>query len=128
MNKDFNISRRDFLKTLTLAGFSVSSLAGCLSSTSNQSPQTSVIKDNADKSTVVIARSEKLADPDPVVIKQMLNIAVPQALGMTSAIEAWRTLFKPNDTVGIKVNCIAPKVSSHPKLARAVADSLITVG
>jgi len=58
----------------------------------------------------------------------MLDVAVPQALGVESADIAWRKLFKPNDTVGIKVNCIASRVSSNPQLAWAIADSLIAAG
>jgi len=62
---------------------------------------------------------------DRATIKRMLDAAVPQALGVESADAAWRMLFKPNDTVGIKVNCIAAMVASRPELAMAIADSLI---
>jgi uncharacterized protein (DUF362 family) len=58
----------------------------------------------------------------------MLDVAVPQALGVGSADAAWKMLFKPNDTVGIKVNCIAPRVASHPELAYAIGDSLMAAG
>ena len=124
---DKNISRRDFLKSLALAGVSVSSLAGCAVN-KNTSP---VLPVEDDKSTVVVVRNDDLTRvgrPDQATIKQMLDAAVPSALGVASADAAWQMLFKPNDTVGIKVNCIAPRVSSHSELAHAIADSLMAVG
>ena len=118
------VSRRDFLRTLALAGVSISSLAGCAIESSV--PETGAAPSKlAEYSTVVIIRSDRLSKPDRVMIKRMLDAAVPQALGVESAVTAWRMLFKPNDTVGIKVNCIASMVSSHPQLAWAIADSLI---
>jgi len=58
----------------------------------------------------------------------MLDTAVPQALGVSDASIAWRKLFNPNDTVGIKVNCIAPMIPTHPQLSYAIADCLIDTG
>jgi uncharacterized protein (DUF362 family) len=124
--KEKNISRRDFLKSLAMAGVTIS-LAGCSASMETGDIVPSDTFDD-DKSIVVIARSEKLSKPDRITIKRMLDAAVPQALGVASADIAWKKLFKPNDTVGIKVNCIAPMVSSHPQLAYAIADSLILAG
>lgn len=121
------ISRRDFLKSLALAGVSISTFAGCAGSKS--APPLAASDDG--KSTVVVVRSDSLMQtksPDQATIRRMLDIGVSQALGVASADAAWKTLFKPNDTVGIKVNCIAPRVASHPELASAIADSLITVG
>ena len=125
-----NISRRDFLKSLAFAGVSVCSLAGCASWTPKSETASSKL---TAYSTVVIIRSDGLARPDRVAIKRMLDVAVPQALGVPpvepgAADAAWRKLFKPNDTVGIKVNCIASMVSSQPQLAWAIADSLIAAG
>ena len=138
-----SISRRDFLKSLALAGVSVSGVAGCVSQgTLHRGSTGGDVAPKPNKlaacSTVVIVRtvgsgftpdrSDKLSIPDRATIKRMLDAAVPQALGIASADAAWRTLFKPNDTVGIKVNCIAPMVSSRPQLAYAIADSLIAAG
>ena len=133
---DFGLSRRDFLRNLALAGVSVTTLAGCVSGSMVEG--TSTLQDvgmrhdvslpDDGKSTVVIVRSNKLSNPDRTLIKQMLDVAVPEALGVASADIAWKKLFKPNDTIGIKVNCIAARVSSHPQLAYAIADSLIFAG
>ena len=122
-----SISRRDFLKTLALAGIGISSIAGCTTDGANTAGG---IAENGQtqRSTVIIARSEKPTKPDRAALKRMLNAAVPLALGTVSADAAWRTLFKPNDTVGIKVNCIARMVPSHPQLAWAIADCLMAAG
>lgn len=136
--RDKNISRRDFLKSLALAGVSISSLAGCATSGGSKDAGRMPTPPDDGKSIVVIVRSDKLqtgssrsqkpSGPDRLTIKRMLDVAVPQALGVVSADIAWKKLFKPNDTVGIKVNCIAPWVSSRPQLAWAIADSLILAG
>ncbi|MFC1713076.1 DUF362 domain-containing protein [Candidatus Poribacteria bacterium] len=122
-----SISRRDFLKNLALAGVSISSLAGCAVS-KDASPPVSV---DDGKSKVILVRSDSLTQagsPDQAVVRRMLDAAVPQALGVASADAAWRMLFKPNDTVGIKVNCIASRIPSSPQLAYAIADSLTAAG
>ncbi len=123
-----NITRRDFLKSLALAGVSISSLAGCAATGGPKDAGKMAALSDDDKSTVVIVRSDKLSRPDRATIVKLLNSAVPVALGVASADVAWKMLFKPNDTVGIKVNCIAPMVRSHPQLAWAIADSLILAG
>ena len=128
MNAKNDISRRDFLKTLAMAGVSISSLAGCFAGKQAFDSHLASPAPADGKSTVVIVRSESLANPDKAGIKKMLDVAVPQALGVASAEAAWAMLYKPNDTVGIKVNCIAPRLASHPELALAIADSLIAAG
>lgn len=119
------LTRRDFIKTAILAGFGISQLAGCAV---KQKPLTQEIQQPSDGATVVIIRSEKLSKPDRRLIKSLLDIAVPEALGVESSEVAWKKLFKATDYVGIKVNCIAPMLPTHPELAFAIADSLIGIG
>jgi len=122
------MSRRDFIKSLALAaGMSVTTLSGCAIKSSAPEGGTAPDKSTA-SSTVVIVRSDWLSRPDRTMIRQMLDNAVPKALGVSSPEVAWKTLFKPNDTVGIKVNCISPMIPTHPQLAYAIADCLITAG
>ncbi|MEK7398777.1 MAG: DUF362 domain-containing protein [Candidatus Poribacteria bacterium] len=119
------VTRREFIKTAILAGVGISQIAGCAVKTNNPTP---IVKQPTGGATVVIIKSEKLAKPDRSLIKSLLDIAVPEALGLESPEIAWKQLFKPNDYVGIKVNCIAPMIPTHPELALAIADSLIGVG
>lgn len=121
-----NLSRRDFLKSLAMMGVSVSTLAGCIAGGGSIKPETPQLQN--DKSKVVIVRNDNLASLDRDLIRRMIDLAVPQALGVTSADVAWKTLFKPNDTVGIKVNCISPIVKSHSQVAHAIGDCLISAG
>lgn len=123
------LSRRDFLKSLAMMGVSVSTLAGCIANISSPQPDLSKSPQTGDdKSNVVIVRDDKLASLDRALIRRMIDLAIPQALGVASADIAWKMLFKPNDTVGIKVNCISPIIKSHPQIAHAVADNLIASG
>jgi uncharacterized protein (DUF362 family) len=121
------ISRRGFIKTIALAGIGISQIAGCAVKSTNTTG-TSTINQQKDLATVVIIKSNNLSKPNRTLIKQLLDMAVPEALGIKSANAAWLTLFKPNDIVGIKVNCIAPLIPTHPELAYAIADSLIGIG
>ncbi|MGQ9610687.1 MAG: DUF362 domain-containing protein [bacterium] len=126
MFEDKILSRRDFLKVLALAGVSVSSITGCAT---NKIIQTNIAsEDFSSKSIVIIAKSENLKKPERAFIKNMLDFAVPIALGATTAEDAWTKLFKPNDVVGIKTNCISPMIPTHPELAYAIADCLIAIG
>jgi len=119
------VTRRDFIKTAVLAGIGISQIAGCAVNSMNTIP---TVKQPTDGATVVIIKSENLAKPDRSVIKQLLDMAIPEALGVQSPDVAWKMLFKPTDTVGIKVNCIAPMIPTHPELAYAIADSLTGIG
>jgi len=122
-----NVTRRDFLKSLVMMGISVSTLAGCITNT--PSPNTNISSHgDDDKSIVVIAKSNKLANPNRTNIKYILDLALTQVLGVDSADIAWKKLFKPNDIVGIKVNCISPIIKSTPQVSYAIADSLVTAG
>jgi len=121
------ISRRDFIKTIAFAGLGISKISGCSIKQTGLS-QAQAVKQTIDFSTVVIIKSDKLANPDRILIKQLLDMAVAEALGMESAIPAWQSLYKPTDIIGIKVNCIAPVLPTHHELAYAIADSLIETG
>lgn len=56
---------------------------------------------------VVIAR-----DPKSVNLPGLLDRAMQAYFGTDNAIEAWRRVAKPGETVGLKVNCLAGKGGS----------------
>ncbi len=71
--------------------------------------------------TVYRARREKLVGSegkaDRALLEAALGAAVAGACGEAAAGAGLRRLFKPNDVVGIKVNCIAGKgLSSRPEV------------
>lgn len=105
------ISRRDFLRTAAvapLAGTAVPVFGGLLGAAQagvkpgpGGSPADSRVP-------VVLIRDEKAltADgtPDGMVIQSMLDRAVCALLGEKEPVKAWKTLIRPDDTVGIKTN------------------------
>jgi len=59
----------------------------------------------------------------------MVTAGLGALLGGSTAGEALRALFTPDDIVGIKVNCLAgPPLSSHPEVAYALARELVGMG
>jgi len=65
---------------------------------------------------------------DPAAARRAVEAALVAATGAASGVAAARRLFKPSDTVGIKVNCIAgaslsPRVELVEALAALVAEA-----
>jgi uncharacterized protein (DUF362 family) len=89
--------------------------------------------ERAGKSRIVIAR-----DPaawregegiDAEAIKRMLSDSMVRFTGKNTAADAWKSLFKPTDVVGIKVNCLfGHNVSTRPEVAFAVVSGLRSAG
>jgi hypothetical protein len=93
------LTRRNFLKVASaapLAGAFVSGLAG------------RPLAQAADTAKVVLIRDAAALDaagkPDAAVIQKMLDDAVCALLGDKDPVAAWKTIIKPDDTVGIKTN------------------------
>ena len=85
------------------------------------------------KSTVAIAHDENLRGADGRLDEQrMLALVdrVVQALYRTnSAMEAWRALVKPGQTVGLKVNTLGGRgIATSPVLAAAICERLQQAG
>jgi len=130
---EFDQSRREFLQQLAILGINILGLSGCV----NATRKVEVVKESPiyDKSTVVIARNAEVSDAVGQVrkekIQKMLDAAVSRATGTTSVTAAWQKLFKPNDTVGIKVNCLmsaGKHLSSHPELVDCIVNGLVSAG
>lgn len=83
----------------------------------------------ADASRVVVVRNENLfgsaAAPDAEQTAWTLAVGMGSLFDTEDPSDAWRKLFKPDDVVGIKVNCIAgPDLSSHPNVVNAIVAEL----
>jgi hypothetical protein len=61
------------------------------------------------------------------VVLQMLDAALVELTGIGDALVAWRVLFDPGETVGIKVNTIS-RYTTSPVVAYAVAQRLQDAG
>jgi uncharacterized protein (DUF362 family) len=102
-------------------------LAGFLGTPLAQGAEPSTI--SSDKSRVIIVRSDDLFNDANNLKRQktelMLNAGIGSLFGVEKPELAWRNLFKPDDVVGIKVNCIAgPELSTHYRLVAAIVSEL----
>ena len=83
---------------------------------------------------VVGVHAEKSIDPstrrvDRPVVREMLSRAMCTLTGTKSSQEAWRRFFKPEDVVGIKLNCSgAPDVCSNPEVVAEIVENLTAIG
>lgn len=89
--------------------------------------------DSAERSCVVVARSGRLLQEsrriDPAVCREVVRRSVCALTGDNDAREAWRSLFIPDDVVGIKVNCIGKAaLSSQVALVETIVDGLASIG
>lgn len=82
--------------------------------------------------TVALARNDRLlveSAYDMTIARGMLNSALTALLGIRDAQTAWRTLFRPDDIVGIKPNCLAGRnLSPHPELVQCIVEGLKMAG
>jgi len=110
------VDRRGFLK----AGLATS--AGALlaeATTRAAEPKTRVVAATSDK---VFADAGSLK-PDGA--QSLVDSAIAALLGEKDPTAAWRRLVKPNDIVGIKVNCLAgARLSTRIEVVRAIAKGL----
>ncbi len=78
---------------------------------------------------VVVVRNASLfgggGQPHLEQLRKMLRVGMNGLFESGEGTAAWRSLFSPDDVVGIKVNCIAgPNLSSHPLLIEAIVSEL----
>ena len=114
------ITRRDFMRgaasTAVAAAFGLPSGA-----------QAEVAK----KSRVVLIRDEAVMDGgggiDSAVLERMLDEAVAKLLRENRAAEAWKSLVKPTDLVGIKSNVWA-RLRTPPELETIIRQRVIGAG
>jgi len=122
--KDFtDISRRQFNKTVLSSALGLTALA--------HAP--SLLFSSAGKSRVVIVRSDKLKRINHVVSKRNIEPKLDRALkrltGLSSATNAWKSMFSPGEKVGIKLSCLPGKpLSSGYGLVMAIVDGLLACG
>ena len=66
---------------------------------------------------------------DGVAVAAMLKAAMAELAPDGRAQTTWNALFGPEDTVAMKVNCLAgPPLSSHPEVVEAIAKGLASAG
>lgn len=87
----------------------------------------------ATPSTVVIARDDGLfaetGNLKEPLVSSLIHKAVMQLTHALSEEKAWQALFKPNDVVGIKLNCLSGKtMSPHVTVVESLIQGLKFAG
>lgn len=85
------------------------------------------------KANVVIAKQasagQSTAKIKTAEVVRLLNDSAAAFAGKPDAQSTWRSLFVPDDVVGIKVNSLAGDgLASHPVLVAAIVDGLASAG
>lgn len=113
------MDRRTFLRLSTTAALAVGWMP-LVSRSANMKSRVAYITDPA------IRGSRELVSTG---IKRMLDRSLSLLTGIDNAQDAWRSLFKPEEVVGLKVNCLAGRgLSTTTQLIDAIAMSLHEIG
>lgn len=129
-------TRRRFLQYLTTVPAGMWALARGGSATAepleNPAPAPALTTSPPEATVAVATNAAAVGRGDTVngaEVARLLNAAVAAATGKADANSAWRSLFAPDDVVGIKVNCLAGRgLSTHPELVAAIVDALAEAG
>lgn len=82
-------------------------------------------------STVAIAQSTKVfghTQLQPRQVAELVHSAVMAATGERTEKDAYSKLFRPDDVVGIKLNCLDSRIAPHPEVVEALASGLLMAG
>ncbi len=116
--------RRDFLARASRAGLGLGLLRSPLARGESQPRAT------AFRGRVVIARDVTLASGAPqehaALVQKLLDAAVVRLSGAQDPVVAWRSLFRPRERIGIKVNSLG--LPTQPVVAYAIAECLTRAG
>jgi uncharacterized protein (DUF362 family) len=123
-------SRRDFLKWITKLCVLASGMTRTAFSFAGDA-QTITGKD--EKTTVVITKRPEVystsGELSSSVVKQMIDAGFTKLTGISDVNKAWLSIFKPEETIGIKVNAVGGRnICTHHEVAYAVANSLVSAG
>ncbi len=85
------------------------------------------------KARVVIVQSSSVRASgwkiNKAIAKKMLGTALEQLFPGLQEPAVWKRLFRPNDVVAVKLNCLAGKgLSPHPELVEGIVEGLKSVG
>jgi uncharacterized protein (DUF362 family) len=125
MNASHIASRRDFVKGALLSAAALRAGAGALAGAEAGAP--------AAKSKMAIARDALLRGAGSTVdsnrMLSLLDRAMQALFDRDHAVEAWRKLVQPGETVGLKVNTLGGRgISTNVQLVEAVCERLQEAG
>ncbi len=68
-------------------------------------------------------------EPNPKVVREMVHAVVMKLSGKSSPEAAWKTYIRPDDVVGVKINCLFGRgASTHPAVTAAVVEGIRMAG
>jgi len=120
-------NRRDFLKAALTGAAGLSACGpGQFAQAADQAPQ-------SQKSRVVVARDPQLRPSgttvDPARMQSLLDRAMQAHFDRNNAIDAWKKLVRPGESVGLKVNALGGRaVSTNLQLVQAICERLQHAG
>jgi hypothetical protein len=116
------ITRRDFLRVAAMSPFTGAFAYGF---------RIQEKKEAAKRAKVVLIRDKNalisFKKPDPGVVQKMLDDSITTLLGESDPINAWKTLVKPSDIVGIKSNVWRP-IPTTSEVEQALKARIIDAG
>lgn len=85
------------------------------------------------RSRIIIARDDSIRLPNKSLhtdkLLELLNKGMCTFFNNDNSLEIWKKLFKPEDVVGLKVNCLAgPGASTTKALVEIIAEQLQSIG
>lgn len=109
------VSRRSFLGTTMAAGAGLVALgAGEVSAA--EAPRSRVVRARRQKATVDL-------QPNQPVVTEAVHAAVMGLSGKSTPAAAWAEFLRPDDVVGLKINCLfGIGASTHPQVVAAVIE------
>src|SRR3989338_3591911 len=122
-------TRREFLRAV---GAGLVSVVGARCNVPLQDESTAWAGTSS-RSKLVIARHEKFLGGDGEANGGLIGKALDDGLmrlsGIKSPDKAWASLFKPDDVVGLKLNCLAKRsFSPHVELVESIIRGLKLAG
>jgi uncharacterized protein (DUF362 family) len=101
--------------------------------TKNQVPLTTTKEKSKGPTRVVLVRNRSVLTKErslnEAVTDEMLTEGLVRLTDTSTPEDAWRTLFKPDDIVGIKVNALGGKrIATHPVVVNAIVTGLKRAG
>ena len=118
---DAGMARREFLRRAAVAaGAALTVGTGCSRAAPAGKARIAQVHDA--RATGENAYQQSLVD-------EMLEKGMTAFTGKGDAKSAWASLFKPEDVVGVKINCLfGPNASTHPEVTNAVIKGLRLAG
>lgn len=125
------LNRRKVIKSSLLLG--TGSFFFSFPQCKGKSTHNNINPGQSSKSRVVIVQNNAVRNKagrlDSYQVEKSLNEALRNWFEETSLDTIWRKLIKPEDVVGIKVNCLAGKgLSTSPELVDAIIDGIKRAG